>query len=399
MKIIGIVAEYNPFHNGHLYQINTSVQELKADGVVVIMSGNFVQRGKPALFDKWTRAKAAVASGANLVLELPTYFATSSAELFAHGAISLLNATGCVDYLSFGSESDCLNTLWKIAKLLSDEPDHYKSHLKAALKEGHSFPKAREDALKKCMPLELSINKPNFILGIEYLKSLQRNNSSIEPFVVKRKGSGYHDMELNTTFASATAIREAFWKSKCLTDLDTYMPAASIQTLQQAYFEAVEMETFEQLLLYKLRSCGTSHLHSLRDYSEGIENRVVDAAQKSCTYTELVENIKTKRYAETRINRLLLSALLDLPALPFDPNTDGYLRVLATDDIGKKILKKMKKTATLPIITNINKIDHNLKKNPLLQIDTKASDLYALGQTNKIKRKGGLDYITNVVQL
>lgn len=398
MKIIGIVAEYNPFHNGHLYQIETSRKTLEADAVVAIMSGNFVQRGKPAFFNKWVRTKAAIDSGVNLVIELPTYFATASAEMFAHGAITLLNNMGCIDFLSFGSESDDLSTLSRVSKLLCEEPFEYKIKLKEELNKGHSFPKAREKAIHLALDLQLDFNKPNYILGIEYLKSLQKCNSSIRPHVVKRQGSGYHDTELNTTFASATAIREQFFKDFHFDHLASYMPFHSLNAYSESLKTHTLYERFQDLLLYKLRSIKAHQLRDLRDFSEGIENKVIETAIKSTNYKELVDGIKSKRYTETRVNRMLLSAFLDLPISPFSLSEHGYFRVLGMDATGQAVLKKMKKNANLPIITNINRIREDIKANPLLQLDIKASNLYALLSQDPSHRFGGVDHLTKIYQ-
>lgn len=398
MKIIGIVAEYNPFHNGHLYQIHQTKAALKPDGVVAIMSGNFVQRGQPAFYNKWLRTEAAIASGVNLVLELPTYYATSSAETFAHGAIHLLNQTGIVTHLSFGSESDDLDTFKRIADTLSHEPPLYKEALKEALSHGHSFPKAREYAIKSSMGISEDLNKPNAILAIEYLKSLQRCNATIEPFVVKRMGSGYHDRELNTTLASATAIRTAYKTCQSFETLRDFMPEPSWTIYQNAGESAAQEHLYTHLLLYKLRTLNAQTLGSYRDYSEGIENRVLSAAKTATDFSQLISEIKSKRYAETRVNRLLLSAFLDLPKTPFDLDKEGYLRVLGMDEVGQKMLRRMKKTARCPIITNINQVDKQLKQNPLLAIDLKAADLYRLLQRDPKMRSGGQDLLRNVIR-
>lgn len=398
MKIIGIVAEYNPFHNGHLYQINQTKAALNPDGVVAIMSGNFVQRGMPAFYNKWLRTEAAIASGVNLVLELPTYYATASAETFAHGAINLLHQTGIVTHLSFGSESDDLETFKKIAHVLANEPPHYKEALKDELAKGQSFPKAREKALQTLLGIDSDLNKPNAILAIEYLKSLQRCNAPIEPFVVKRMGSGYHDRELNTTLASATAIRAAYSETQSFDNLKQFMPEPSWSIYRHAPESAAQSNLYELLLLYKLRTLRPEMLQQYRDYSEGIENKVLSAAKLATDYTGLVSDIKSKRYAETRVNRLLLSAFLDLPKTPFNLSTEGYLRVLGMDATGQKMLKQMKKTATCPIITNINQVDRQVKQNPLLAIDLKAADLYRLLQKDIHFRSGGQDLLKNVIR-
>ncbi|HSN65855.1 MAG TPA: nucleotidyltransferase, partial [Fusibacter sp.] len=366
MKIIGIVSEYNPFHNGHAYQVQKSIQDLDADGVIAIMSGNFVQRGFPAIQDKWLRAEMAVKAGVNLVIELPTYYATSSAENFAKGAVSLLDATGVVTHLSFGSEFDDLDCLNQIADALINPKQVFEDTLRSALDKGLSYPSARDIALNTAMP-ELSeminLNQSNVILGIEYLKALKQLDSSIKPFLVKRMGKGYHDLGLDIVeeapYVSASAIREAYFASGDLSthklNLEAYMPKEAAKAMLDSPYCAVRIEDFEKLILYELRKSTPAALSKLREVSEGLENKLSDASLKSTDYAQLLDAIKSKRYAMTRINRILLNVLLGIEQESFDLQTHGYLRVLAFDATGQKIIRAIKKNGYLPLITNINK--------------------------------------------
>ena len=357
MKIIGIVSEYNPFHNGHAYQVQKSIQDLNADGVIAIMSGNFVQRGFPAIHDKWLRAEMAVKAGINLVIELPTYYATSSAENFAKGAVSLLDATGVVTHLSFGSEFDDLKCLDKIAEALIQPTQIFDVALRDALNKGLSYPSARDIALNTAIP-ELShainLNQSNVILGIEYLKALKQLDSSIKPFLVKRMGKGYHDMTLDVAeeapFVSATAIREAYFNLDASTDLashkvylEAYMPKKNAVSMVDSPYCAVRIEDFEKLILYELRKSTPDALSKLREVSEGLENKLCDASLKSINYAQLLDAIKSKRYTMTRINRILLNVLLGIEQDTFDLQRQGYLRVLAFDATGQKIIRAIKK--------------------------------------------------------
>lgn len=215
MKVVGIVAEYNPFHNGHRYHIEEARKCTGADFVVVVMSGDFVQRGEPAVIDKYHRTEMALSQGADLVLELPAAFACASAEYFATGAVSLLHALGCVDTLCFGSECGHLDLLEEIADLFIQEPSEYKEYLKTALKSGYSFPAARDEALKEYFAEDLVktaqiasvLSAPNNILGIEYIKALKVLGSSIRPVTITRMGQGYHETTFSDSFCSATALR------------------------------------------------------------------------------------------------------------------------------------------------------------------------------------------------
>ena len=413
MKIIGIVSEYNPFHNGHAYQVQKSIQDLEADGVIAIMSGNFVQRGFPAIHDKWLRAEMAVKAGVNLVIELPTYFATSSAENFAKGAISLLEATGVVTHLSFGSELDDLDCLHKIADALIHPTRAFDEAMRAALDKGLSYPSAREIALNTSMPelnQTINLNQSNVILGIEYLKALKQLNSSIKPFLVKRMGKGYHDATLDfaegAPFVSATAIRNAYFDTAPSTDfssntvhLEAFMPKVAAKAMVDSPYCAVRIEDFEKLILYELRKSTPTTLSKLREVSEGLENKLADASLKSTNYTQLVDAIKSKRYAMTRINRILLNVLLGIEQETFDLQTQGYLRVLAFDSTGQKIIRAIKKNGYLPLITNINKHSDLLETNKLLRLDIQATNIYHLAQEDPKLQVGGRDFLQKPFQL
>jgi len=406
MKIIGIVSEYNPFHNGHAYQVQKSIQDLEADGIIAIMSGNFVQRGFPAMQDKWLRAEMAVKAGVNLVIELPTYYATSSAEHFAKGAIALLEATGVVTHLSFGSEFDDLDYLNTIANMLIRPSEMFNETLKDALDKGLSYPLAREIALNVSLP-ELSqpmdLNQSNVILAIEYLKALKQSNSSIQPFLVRRLGKDYHDASIETSadapFVSATAIREAYFESTKPLQFDAFMPIDAVKTMVNSPYLAVRIEDFEKLILYALRKSTPEALSILRDVKEGLENKMVQASLNSSNYAELLAAIKSKRYTMTRINRILLNVLLGIEEIDIDLVAHGYLRVLAFDATGQKIIRAIKKNGYLPLITNLNKHTDLLKISPLLQLDVKATNIYHLAQTDPKRQLGGRDFLQKPFQL
>lgn len=401
MKIIGIVSEYNPFHKGHQYQIEKSKHDLEATGVVAIMSGNFVQRGYPAIYNKWTRAEMAVRSGVNLVIELPTYYATSSAELFARGAIELLHHSGVVSHVSFGSEVDDLDALKAIASLLNDPSDVFTETLSTSLTEGFSFPVARSKALAKALPeleARLNLNQSNIILAVEYLKALQQLNSPIEPFLVKRQGSDYHDDRLDSPFVSATAVRKLIHERPDHLLSGDWIPQSVMDVLEQTPFRASKIEDFEKLILYALRMSTAQDLSGLRDINEGLENKLLEASHTSSSYEMLVQSVKSKRYTQTRINRVLLNSLLGIKPIDINLEKEGYFRVLAFDEVGQKILREMKKRTALPVITNINKHKDFLAESTLLQLDVKATEIYQLGQMDPTLIKGGLDYLNKPYQ-
>lgn len=401
MKIIGIVSEYNPFHKGHQYQIEKSKHDLEATGVVAIMSGNFVQRGYPAIYNKWIRAEMAVRSGVNLVIELPTYYATASAEPFARGAVELLHHSGVISHLSFGSEVDDLDALKSISSLLNDPSDVFTRTLSTSLTEGFSFPVARSKALSKALPeleMKLDLNQSNIILAVEYLKALQQLNSPIQPFLVKRQGSDYHDDRLDSPFVSATAVRKLIHEMPELLFSGDWIPKSVMEVLKQIPFRASKIEDFEKLILYALRMSTAQEISRLRDVNEGLENKLFEASHTSSTYEILVQSVKSKRYTHTRINRVLLNSLLGINPLDINLEEEGYFRVLAFDEVGQKIIREMKKKTALPVITNINKHKDFLANSALLQLDVKATEIYQLGQIKPALIKGGLDFLNKPYQ-
>lgn len=399
MKFIGIVAEYNPFHNGHAYQIKKSKESLEADGVVAIMSGNFVQRGMPAFMDKWTRTEMALRSGVNLVLELPTYYATSSAELFAKGAVSLLTHTGITTHLSFGSEMDSMDLLNDMATILTRESEAYKRALKEQLDQGLSFPKARSNVLEDLLDIDISLNQSNMILALEYLKALKSSGSTIEPYLVKRVGSNYHDESLSHNLSSATAIRKGYFNNPNEFDFSPYMPREAYQVLRKTKYTPLDIKSFEKELLILIRRSTPEELNRYREVNEGLNYKLKSLSNQVSTYEELVTGLKSKRYTQTKINRLLINILLGIEKEDHTIDEVGYLRILGFDETGRNMAHLMKKNASLPVITNINKVEPSLKKNPLLQLDIRASDIYAAGQNNPKHRTGGRDHTQKIIIL
>lgn len=400
MKIIAIIAEYNPFHNGHLYQLQKSVQETGANGVIAIMSGNFVQRGQPAFFDKWTRTELALAAGVNLIVELPTFFATASAEQFAFGAIKLLNDTNIVKHLCFGSENMDKYAFDKIASILANEPHSFKLALNVALSQGLSFPIARELALKKALDIDNIPNTSNSILGLEYFKALKKLNSTIEPHLIKRVGSGYNDERLNIGFSSATAIRKAYFdaqKNQEMFIFDDLLPKSCNDYINQTHPVALSAENFQDILLYKLRSSSASELSKFREVTEGLEYKLKTLSLKARNYTELMEGLKSKRYTTTKLSRMLNNILLNIPKDFTGTDHLNYLRVLGFDQTGQKILRMIKDSSDLNLITNLNHISNELKENPLLALDCLATDVYALGYENLTNRQGAKDLTNSII--
>lgn len=380
MNIAAIISEYNPFHKGHEYQIQKTKQDSGATHIIALMSGNFVQRGLPAIIDKYRRAEMAILGGADLVLELPVVYALSSAEFFAEGSVKILNSLKGVQFLSFGSEEGNLEKLSKIAETLAFEPDKYQEYLKMYLAKGHSFPKARNEALFQLMP-ELTmdfVQSPNNILAIEYLKALLRTGSSITPYTVKRQGKGYHDEELvQNTFASATALRKSIFQEESLQGFVPDSVDAYINHLIQEEYPFVTLDSFQDLLKYRLATSG--HLLSnIPDANEGLDQRILQVLQKKNlpSLEDYIDAIKTKRYTRTRISRILLQFIIGMDEFPLSQlrkESPSSVKILACNDRGKEILAKLRKIREIELLHNFTRT-----LDPFQKLDYQASLVYEL---------------------
>ena len=345
-KSVGIIAEYNPFHNGHLYHLNESKKATNAEISIVAMSGNFVQRGQVAIADKWKRAEAAIKCGADLVVEIPVVFACNSAPYFAKAGVGILESLG-VDYISFGSESGNISELSAISQEMKDKEREIEDYVQKSVKEGLSYPRAREDAIKKLLgeaAAEL-INNPNNILALEYLKNVEKS----EVITVKRQGPGYNDMDVSDELASATAIRYLIEEKEDVTGL---MPADSASVILDCNRPSEEM--LFKLICQKVLTTSAEDLDEICAGGEGLGNKLKNSVRKASSHEDLIEELKSKRYTRTRIERFLIQCLLDIKDVNNMPN---YVRVLAFNKKGSAYLKYIKKLeiCNLPIITNINK--------------------------------------------
>lgn len=411
MQAIGIVAEYNPFHNGHQYHITqTKLQCSGSDGIIAVMSGNFTQRGEPAIFDKWTRAQAALYGGADLVLELPTAFATRSAGYFSQGAVLTLASTGIVSHLSCGVEqdetADMLQTLSRISQVLAEEPDTYRSYLNDYMATGMSYPSARQAALVRYGINEAELlDTPNNILALEYLQTIAKYQLSIAPVLISRAGQYHSDLlpADGLQFASATAIRKqmqnnhSVWKQ--------HMPEQSAHLLQNCIEDNIppmQIDAFAQYLQFLLRRSTPQELGTIIDMIEGLENRIHDAAHQNNIHTvnDLCMAIKSKRFTYTRIQRALLHILLGFTTA-YEAKEPAYIRVLGFNETGQKLLKEMKKKAALPVLIRPARQKNQLSsegKN-LLELDIRATNLYFSGYANPNLRQTNLDYLRMPVQV
>ncbi len=394
MKITAIIAEYNPFHNGHAYHIKESCALAGETYIICVMSGNFVQRGEPAIADKWERTRMALYGGADLVIELPFLYATQSAEGFAMGAVEIVDALGCVDYLSFGSECCELSTLRRYAEVLANEPIEFQADLKAYLDEGYSFPRARELALTGMFGDAEVLSSSNDILAVEYLKALLQFESSVEPLCIKRRGSGYGDESMAVDFSSATAIRKELKEHGVTGKVLTNLPPSSVSAL--AASPLVDTEEYFRLVQFKIRTMTAAEIADIYDVTEGLENRIKSAAQSAKNYWELIMGIKSKRYTYTRVSRVLLYCLFGVTKDAIgaaNGNFPLYARVLGMRRHSKKLLAFLTRQSHIPIITKSSEF----KENPLLRYDILATDIYSL--LNKEIMPSGRDYTERFITL
>lgn len=385
MNITGIITEYNPFHKGHYYHLESAIKDTSSDGIVCVMSGNFVQRGAPAIIDKFERSKIAVLNGVDLVLELPTFYAVSSAEYFAKGSVSILNSIGVVNNLYFGSESGDINALTEITKVLVEEPLSFKKTLKDNLNLGMPYIKAREIALKaffedtEINDIPNILNNSNNILGIEYIKALINLNSNIKPVTLKREGSSYNEKTLNASFSSATSIRENMKKNLDFNILSSHLTTETFNLLSNLKDNNYKLSFDDDMFTFiKYRIISNNILYDgLKEIVEGLDKKLFKEILNSNSYSELILNVKSKRYTYTKISRILTQIFLSLDFYNSNELIKQeylYARVLAFNSKGKEILKLMKKTSTIPIITKVLK-NHS---NPLLEFDINSTKAYSL---------------------
>ena len=363
MLVNGIIAEYNPFHNGHKYQLEEALCQTRADYTIVVMSGNFVQRGAPALLDKHRRAEMALRCGADLVLELPTLYAVSSAEFFGSGAVALLDKLGVVTHLCFGSECGDAELLRQIAEILVEEPPEYSATFKRLLQQGLSYPNARTWALLQHYPFLDSrkevFSSPNNILGIEYIKALIRRGSSITPATVRRKGSGYHDRQTDGNYCSALAIRQALFTDYDLSGLCRHMPpeAGELLTAHLSENKPVRTDDFSKMLHYKLLLDNRNGYERYLDVSSDLSDRIRKRLDEYISFESFCDLLKTKEMTYTRISRCLLHILLDITkedmklgkGLDYVP----YARVLGFRRSAAPLLTAIKEASSIPLVTKL----------------------------------------------
>lgn len=392
MKVAGIVAEYNPFHNGHKYHIEETKKQTGADYIIAIMSGDFVQRGAPAIMDKYDRAFCALSSGCDLVLELPVVYSTASAEFFADGAVQILDGLGVCDYLSFGSEAGKLTELDKIASILVNEPEKYQELLRKHIKSGLSFPAARIAALEEYFLSDeicqfsneffQTLGGSNNILALEYLKSLKSTKSSLIPVTIHRKIAPYHDKKLHAKISSATAIRECILKSTILTPIFDTVPTETFVYLAKNHQKGLlpDFADLTPFLHHALLS--TKKPEYVLDFNEDLGNRLTGLPWPSMNFDEIVDGLKSRNITQTRLQRALLHLILGIEQEQFmeqyHRNPVPYTRILGFRKDSSPLLKAIKQQASIPVITKPASITKQLASEDawVWEMDLKAAKLY-----------------------
>ena len=377
MKISSVICEFNPIHNGHEYLLR-KMREGGATHIVAIMSGNFTQRGEAAIFDKFTRASAALECGADLVIELPVSFACSNAERFAYGGVYIADALGCIEELSFGSETADTLLLKKAADAVSSvktEPE-----LSRYLSTGMTFAAARQKAVEAVFGREAAeiLSQPNDILAVEYIKALNKLGSAVSPSAVKRIGAGHDSFRAEGKTASARKIRESYYRGD-MSCMD-YIPSHAADIFRNARNQPCcsgRMSRLEPMMLYRLRTMTAGDIARLPEISEGLENRIYEAVRSGTSISQITDKAKSKRYTRARISRIMTYALLGIEKQEL-PDAPEYIRILGMNSRGREILRHARGRSTLPVIMRYADIEQGSGAEKMFIKESVCDDIYAL---------------------
>ncbi|CUA78935.1 nucleotidyltransferase [Anoxybacillus suryakundensis] len=378
MKAVGIVVEYNPFHNGHLYHVQQTRKKTNADCVIAVMSSSFTQRGEPAIVPKWERARMALAGGVDLVVELPYSFAVQTADRFAYGAVSILDALFC-EQLCFGSEHGNIETFMKTAQRLVEKKEQHDEKVKQYMRKGISYAKAYALALYDMSHDTLDVSQPNNILGLHYVKAIIEQRSHMIPETIQRTVAHYHDtaLPIHASIASATSIRRALQFDH--DDVARYVPHTTYDTLQtyrKTYTTWHDWETYFPLLKYRLLTMEIDDIRQIAEVEEGIEHRLKKAIVHATSFHDFLSVVKTKRYTWTRLQRICTHILTNVTkkemAKAHENKGATYVRLLAMNETGRAYLQAVKKQMTLPLVTNVKQMRHDA----IYHIEKKATQAY-----------------------
>ncbi|MDR0596330.1 MAG: nucleotidyltransferase family protein [Clostridiales Family XIII bacterium] len=424
MAVLGIIAEYDPFHNGHLYHLKESLTRTGAEASVCVMSGCFTQRGLPAMFGKRARAGAAAGCGVDLVIELPFVYAANNAEYFARGAVRILDGLGVVDFLSFGSESGEVAALSEVAALFADDSAELNAAVRSGMSDGLSYPAARDRAVAELLGAGAAalMREPNNILAIEYMKELRRQGSAIEPFTIKRYAAGAGEVNEGARVAGATAIRGMFERGGGRKEGDAaeggaaadgmphrggddpfaFLPESSANAMREYIANGSPLASAEALfpfLAYAVIMAGSGcaggsagrgfELAEILSATEGLENRLVSAVRRASNMYEAVRYTKTRRYTETRVRRLILHTVAGLTKelMAAAEKEPPYARVLAFTEKGAKLIRRAKKEGGIPFVSNSRTEKELCAAAPVTAgFDRKAEELYGLLRGEGAKR-------------
>ncbi|MEG0472570.1 MAG: nucleotidyltransferase [Solibacillus sp.] len=382
MQAVGIVVEYNPFHNGHLHHVQEAKRTTNSTIAVAVMSGQFLQRGEPALVDKWYRTKMALASGVDVVIELPYIFSTAQANQFAAGAVKLLHAMQCTT-LAFGSEQGSIEPFLNSYHLIENNRAQYNRMIKEHIQLGKSYPQALYFAYEQLKQQQLNsyidLAQPNNILGFHYVEAIQQIHSPMLPTTIQRIAAGYHDsIDVHQEIASATGIRKALFNGDSLEDISQFLPAASFQQLvqwQQNHQQFVSWENFWPLLKYAILRHTPTQLLQYADVTEGLQNSLIKHAANSATFSEFMSALKSKRYTWARLQRMITHIYTGITKDQLHAHTEpSYLRILGMSADGQRYISAIKKSLHLPLISRVAAVS-----DPILELDLKATQMYRLG--------------------
>ncbi len=446
MNILGVIAEFNPFHNGHKYLLETAKKQCQADYTIVVMSGNFTQRGEPAIYDKFIRTRWALMCGADLVIELPVVSATASAGDFALGGVAQLFSSGVVTHLAFGCENPDLSKLMRMAEIFGKEPEGYKKHLKAGLKAGLAWPDARSRAMIRYTSDEdiagqayanlagqadadfarqedadsarhtdtaSMLRQSNNILALEYLMALHRLGAHITPVPVARIHSGYHDITLDTPICSATALRLAITGQKAPEDYLGHFPGEIAKNARQTCLDTppITADDFSSMLAWRLHHLtgsapGDTKLTDISDVDRFLADRITNQLNTFTGFSDFADQLKHRSYTRTRISRALLHVILDITRQDSQAFTElggcGYLRILGFRQTAAPLLSEIKKQAAVPMITrpqHYAKLLEDSRARRLFALDVSSSDIYRLAWNIKAKQAADHEFLRPLIRI
>ncbi|SEH70935.1 Predicted nucleotidyltransferase [Halobacillus karajensis] len=396
MKSCGVVVEYNPFHNGHLYHLEQSKKHAEADCMIAIMSGNFLQRGEPAIIDKWHRTEAALHGGADLVIELPFLYAVQHSDFFSQGAVQTLAEMG-VDSICFGSENGRIESFLEAFDHMNKHQEEFNATVRMYLNEGYAYPEASRLGYEAIsFPSgSIDLTQPNNILGYSYVKQLLTYAPEVEPLTVLRKNNHYHDEEMSGQISSATSIRKELLQAEAMTEKsELCLPPQTVKVLQHYQIHQGRWHNWEDyfhLLQYKIMTMEESTLRCFHGVDEGLEYRLKRMIKASATFHEFLSSLKTKRYTWTRLQRTLAHILVgtdkEEARILLRETPPPYARVLGLSETGKRYLRSIKKEADIPIITQPQQFTHDM-----LDLEARAAAAYysvlsPKQRVNKLKRE------------